>query len=634
MSKKNALLTRQIELIQSLLESTVYDRAKKICIKTLKKFPNNPDILYYLGIANNKLDDDETAIKLIQRATQLKKNLFWEYSLATIFYNQRQFSLSEKTLNKILLADDEFSKAYFLLGEIHFLKGNYDVAETHYLKAITLNNDLVLVYHSLGLIYAKKGYLQASIAAFQYLLKFQLSDCAKANSLHALSASFLLQGKTEQALSHLSKALEIQPNSIAIHSAFLSTINYLYGFEAEKVFAHYLQFNLAHTLNLEDINSKHTNLADAERPLKIGYVSPDFRNHALINLIEPLLHNSSNQHHTTYWYFSHTENDEETQRISQCVTNWIDCSQFSDADMAKKIIHDEIDILVDLAGHTVGNRLMVFARKPAPIQITFGGYPCTTGLTAMDYRITDPYMDPPGMTEQFHSEKLIYFPSTAYFSPSPNAPDVTPLPALGSDSFTFGSFNQPYKLNDQVIELWATILNRIKNSRLILLVGETDNEVIEEEYKNKFAKYGADKDQITFISKQPMTHYLQAHQSIDLCLDTFPFNGGTTTHHSLWMGVPVVTLAGNTSCSRVGVTILSTLTLENFIAQTANEYIEICQYYAENLSELNQIRLSLRETINASSIRNEVGFINTLSECYRQVWKLWCDQQSSLKKSA
>ncbi len=630
MAIKERKLSTQITLANEAFERADYDQARAICLKVMKKTPNCPEILYCLGLIYFKANDFAASAALIERAIQQNHNIHWQLNLANAYLKKGELNKAERMLRKILKKECDFAEAYQLLGEINFHRGDLARAEENYLQAITFEPNLVVAYLGLGLILARQGFVEASIAAFRHLLKFKFNDEASAHALHSLAASHLLQGNVTETLECLAEALEKKPDFHQAHSAFLATLNYLLGFEGDKVFAHYLKFNLNHALMIDDRVTNHDNSIDFHRKLKIGYVSPDFRNHALFNFIEPVFRNFDRQVFSIYCYYSHTEKDSDTERLKQSVGHWIDCTQLSDAGLAQRIIEDEIDILVDLAGHTVGNRLMTFARKPAPVQITFAGYPYSTGLTAMDYRITDPLLDPPGMTENIHSEKLLYLPSTAFFSPPEITPEVNALPALNGEFFTLASFNQIYKVTDQVIELWSAILNRIGNSRLFMLLGDAENEVIQEKYREKFVAFGVRPDQLVFFGKQSIDQYLQRHHLIDLALDTFPFNGGTTTHYSLWMGVPVITLAGNTPCSRVGVTILSAVGLEQCITGSAEAYVTQCEYFAEHTNELAGLRRSLRETMTHSCIRDEKGFVRTLDTAYRQVWQQWCKRHHDM----
>ncbi len=621
-------------MASELYENSDFAQAKRICSKVLKKKPDCPEILHCLGLIHFQEKDYDAAVILLQRAVALRQDPYWQRNLASACFKKGDLSRAENILWKILQTNQDFADAYHLLGEIYFRLGDDETAEKYYLHALMLEPDMMAAYLGLGLILTRRGYIQASIAAFQHMLKFRINDELRSYVLHALAASYLLQGRVKETLDCLANAMRLKEDFHQAHSAFLATLNYLYGFEGERVFANYLQFNLNHVLMLDNITTSHSNKADPHRKLKIGYVSPDFRNHALFNFIEPVFRNFSRREFSIYCYFNHTESDAGTEMLKASVANWIDSANLSDEDLAQRIIADQIDILVDLAGHTVGNRLLTFARKPAPIQITFAGYPCTSGLTAMDYRITDPQLDPPGMTEQIHTEQLLYLPSTAFFSPPGAAPEVNALPALESEYFTLGSFNQVYKVTDDVIAVWARVLKNIKNSRLYMVLGDAENELIRKEYREKFVALGAQSEQLIFFAKQAMDNYLQLHHEIDLCLDTFPYNGGTTTHYSLWMGVPVVTLAGNTPCSRVGVTILTAAGQLRCITASAEDYIDRCVYFSENLMQLATIRQSLRETVMQSSIRDEQGFVGELDSAYRRVWKKWCAQQTAAINSS
>ncbi len=369
MSLKAKKLTQQIDLANQFLQNADYAQAKKICLKVMKQTPNSPQILHCLGLVYFKENDFESAITLLRRAVKLTNDLNLQQSLASAYYKNGDLNKAERTLQRLLHSNSNIAEAHQLLGELYYHQGYWEAAETAFLKAITIEPNFGISFYWLGLILVKQGFTQASISAFQHLLKFKINDEVSAKAYHSLAASYLAQGQVIKALDCLSKALQQKPDYHQSHSAYLSTLNYLYGFEGEKVFAEYLQFNLKHTLMLDDVNHNHFNNIDPHRKLKIGYVSPDFRGHALFNFIEPIFRHYSSQDFSINCYFSYSGTDEYTEKLKQNVDAWIDCTGFSDTELASRIVGDEIDILVNLAGHTAGNRLMTFARKPAPLQL-------------------------------------------------------------------------------------------------------------------------------------------------------------------------------------------------------------------------------------------------------------------------
>jgi len=305
------------------------------------------------------------------------------------------------------------------------------------------------------------------------------------------------------------------------------------------------------------------------------------------------------------------------------VDHWLACNTLSDEQLAQRIRADGIDILVDLAGHTMRNRLLVFARKPAPVQATYIGYPDTSGLSAMDYRITDPWLDPPGMTERYHSETVVRIAGGMAFRPDPDAPAVNALPALTSGEFVFASFNNLSKVNTAVINLWARVLHAVPSASL--MIGNVKADSIKERLLNVFSQAGIGPERLILQPQLPGADYLAMHHQIDMALDPFPYNGTTTTMQTLWMGVPVITLAGNNAKSRCGVSLMSRVNLPEFICQTEDEYVQCAVNFAKNLPKLEAVRQSLRARMTAPKCQPET-ITRQLEAAYREMWRTWCNQ--------
>jgi predicted O-linked N-acetylglucosamine transferase (SPINDLY family) len=316
--------------------------------------------------------------------------------------------------------------------------------------------------------------------------------------------------------------------------------------------------------------------------------------------------------------------DAFTEQIRGQADVWRSLPGLNDEQVDDLIRRDSIDILVDLALHMAGNRLLVFARKPAPVQVTFAGYPGTTGLSTMDYRLTDPYLDPPGCDESMYSEESVRLPDSFWcYDPFTTEPPVNPLPALSEGCPTFGCLNNFCKVNDRVLMLWARVLASVDRSHLVVLApaGAYRRRVAE-----MFRQRGIAGERITFVPKQAHTEYLRQYHQIDIGLDTFPYNGHTTSLDSLWMGVPVVTLAGITAVSRAGVCQLQNLGLPELIAEDPDQYVQIAVNLAADLERLGNLRSSLRDRLAHSPLMNAPRFTRHIEAAYRSVWQRWCER--------
>jgi predicted O-linked N-acetylglucosamine transferase (SPINDLY family) len=354
----------------------------------------------------------------------------------------------------------------------------------------------------------------------------------------------------------------------------------------------------------------------------VGYVSPDFINHAVARFIEPVLSDHDRSRFEVFCYSNAQTPDTVTARLRALSEHWRDTALLDDAQTAALIREDRIDLLVDLAGHTAGNQLLVFARKPAPVQITWIGYPNTTGMGAMDYRLTDAIADPPGLSEAFHREQLVRLPGPfSCYLPSAESPDVNPLPALSAGHVTFGSFNQFAKLTPAVVELWARLLRECPSAHLLLRARSLADNETASRLRETFARLGVDPGRLELDGSQlSVAAHQGCYHRVDLALDPFPYNGTTTTCEALWMGVPVIALAGRTHVARVGASLLTHLGTPEWIAQSPDDYIERCRALASDLPKLAAIRAGLRARFRASPLGDAKGFTRNLETTYATLW--------------
>ena len=436
-------------------------------------------------------------------------------------------------------------------------------------------------------------------------------------------------GRHREALSVLRRALALDPGSARVHSNLLFVIGCCDHVSADEVCAAHRFFGqrVADALMPETV--LHANSRDPDRPLTIGYVSADLREHAVRYFIEPVLAGHDRARHRIVCYSSAPVADETTGRLRAMTDLWRDIAGMSDTDAAAMMRADGIDILVDLSGHTRGNRLLALARKPAPVQVTWFGAVQTTGMKAIDWRLTDEHIDPPGLTERLSCERLMRLAhSYACFRPHPDSPAVGPLPALagGIDcGITFASVNSGHKINDAVVALWARLISSVPRSRLLVVIEHGELPDIQRMVAARFAASGLDPSRLEIAGRRPMAGFLQLLHSVDVLLDPFPQNGGITSLHALWMGVPVISLAGAAPIGRIGVSLLSQLGLESFVARDHDGYVEIARRCATDLAGLADLRAGLRERMRASTLMDEKGFMRDLESAYRDMWREWCN---------
>jgi predicted O-linked N-acetylglucosamine transferase (SPINDLY family) len=361
--------------------------------------------------------------------------------------------------------------------------------------------------------------------------------------------------------------------------------------------------------------------------LRIGYVSPDLNAHSLALFLLPILETHDRRQFHITCYSNGWITDDMTARLRAAAQAWHATAGWTDERMASQIVDDEIDILVDLAQHTNANRLLVFARKPAPVQVTYLGCPGTTGLKTFDAQISDPYIDPPGETQAYSTEPIVRLPETYWcLRPLDDAPAVGPLPALANGYITFGCLSKLAKLSPSAMRLWAGILKRVEESRLLLSAPRDANR---KSVLKIFESEGVDPNRVELISAVPFHDYLALHNRIDIALDPFPYNGGTTTCQALSMGVPVITLAGKVAVQRSGVSLLSNVGLPELIAKTPEQYLQISLNLAGDLPRLSSLRSGMRDRLLASPLMNMPRFVGNLETIYRTLWRRWCGSGGS-----
>jgi predicted O-linked N-acetylglucosamine transferase (SPINDLY family) len=364
------------------------------------------------------------------------------------------------------------------------------------------------------------------------------------------------------------------------------------------------------------------------RRLRVAYVSPNFRDHAVTYFLESILECHDRERFHVICYSDVVREDEYTRRLKQSCAQWIDSSHLGDDELAETIRRDAVDILVDLSGHTERNRLLVFARKPAPLQVTWNGYANTTGMSAMDYRISDFVADPPGMTDHLHTEKLIRLPDIyMVFRPPQDSPAVNDLPAAKSGHVTFGSFNALPKITPRVISIWSRILLSVGNSRLLLAAvpaGRTRERILE-----TFSADGIDASRIEIHDKLPTYEFLALHRRADIALDPFPFSGTTTTCHTLWMGLPIVTLEGRSHVSRTTTAMLTAMDLASLVAGSEDEYVTLAASLASDTERMAGMRQTMRARMLNSPLTDGRRFAPHLERAYREIWTTWCTRHTS-----
>jgi len=514
-----------------------------------------------------------------------------------------------------------FAKTLFQLAKFTSNSDLYRKSE-HWYKKMLDHCPNSLIYNQLGNICKNTGRISESL-----LYRKKALDCEPNNIQYkaTLGVDIILSGNTEEGLVLLREASE--KTNARIHSGLLINLHYLPKLETKLLFDEHKKWGQIH-VHTNNLRTLHKNTIEPDRKLLIGYISPDFRLHSVIYFLEPILNRGDSHVVENYGYGSIECPDKVTEWAESKFDHYRNIFEVSDEVVASLIEKDKIDILVDLAGHTAGNRLPVLAYKPAPIQFTYLGYPNTTGMETVDYRFTDELVDPPP-AEEFYTEQLVYLPEGFHcYGPPAFAPPVAPPPVLTNGFVTFGSFNNNIKINSTIMEIWADVLKSTPNSRLLLKFKAGNDKKIRERYLNRFGQFGVNRDKIEIYGPREPIEHLEMYSKVDISLDTYPYNGTTTTCEAMWMGVPVVSLVGEHHASRVGLSLLTRVGLEFFAAATPDEYVAKVTALAQKPKALAKIRSTMRGRMLASSLCNTKKFAGYLESAYRKVWQQWCHCQN------
>ena len=486
-------------------------------------------------------------------------------------------------------------------------------------KALVLepNNANVLM----GLARARRGQGQreAALHAMQRAVQLaperpdahgMLGDCLRDMQQH------------DAAIESYRRAVALSPLNANLYTGLYFSLDRAASVDPKTMVREVRRFSEVFELPMKPHWPKHANARDPNRRLRVGFVSGDLQRHPVANFLEPVLeYLCSSPQLTMFAYSNHPNEDGTTHRLKSYFTVWHGVAARSDDEVAALIAQDGIDILIDLSGHTAFNRLLTFARKPAPVQASWIGYPGSTGLIAMDYYLADRHFLPAGQFDDQFSEKLVQMPASAPFLPSAESPEINTLPALRNGYLTLGSFNVMSKLSRAVVALWSQLLRALPQARMVLGAVPPDGQ---DTLKAWFAEESIDAGRLRFHATVPMAQFLALHHDVDFCLDTFPYNGGTTSWHGLWMGVPTLTLTGETASGRSGASILGHMQLPDFVAHSKEQFVAQGVQWASRLEELAQIRAGLRERVLASPAGQPQLIAASVEQALRTMWRTWC----------
>lgn len=595
-------------------------RAEQFCRSTIAADPGNADALFLLAgilrVADRRPDAIAAARAFCDRAA---RNAPGRFVLAQLLEETGNFAEAEAAYRQAIQLQGDYVAARNALAGLLERLDRTPEAEAVYRTALALRPNDVALLNNLGDTLRRLGRVSESE---QMLRAGIVRNPGQFTLYNNLGVTLTEDSRFDEAEAVLHHALALQPDSADVLTNLVFCMNHNPRHSRRDIYLQHVTWAQRHAQALP--RAPHRNVPDPDRRLRIGYVSPDFRNHPVAYFIEPAIRTHDRSRFEVYCYSETAQEDAVTARFRSYACTWRRTPGLPDAHVARMIEDDGIDILVDLAGHTHRNRLAVFRYAPAPVQVSYLGYCNTTGYPTIGWRIGDPIADPPG-SQDFYTERLsIIEPCFFAYAPPPAAPAVAPLPALASGTITFGSLTNTLKLHPGIIELWSRVLHAVPNSRFLFARREIRDD-LRLRLSRAFAAHGLGPDRIELSAKlPPRQSHLTLYHGIDIALDTFPWSGHTTSCEALHMGVPVVTLTGDRHASRMVASLLNGVGLPQLIAATPEQYISIARNLAADIPALAELRKGLRKRLATSPVCDAEGFTRRLEAAYREMWRVWC----------
>jgi len=633
-------------------------QAEAIYRRVLAEWPAHADALHLLGVLAIEAERSAEAVQLIGRAVEIRPGVALYYgNLGEAYRRLGDPARALAALGEAIRLDPNYADAYLNLGSALRLAGRAKEAVEALRAAVRLRPQGVLAHHNLALALIEAGQLRegilelleavrldpgfaegfrelgtaqwmagridASVAAFEEAIRLNPGD---APTYAGMGNTLKDAGRVAEAAEWLKRSVDLWPDSPRLRSSLIYVLQFHPAEEAGAwVAAEQAEWARRFVTPLAGEWGPHPNVRDPAKKLRVGYVSADFRGHVIGRNVLPLIENHDRERVEVFCYSDAASEDRFTERFRRGAAGWRQTRGMRDRMVAEMIRADGIDVLVDLSQHLVGSRLTMFATRPAPVQVSFAGYPAASGVPVIDYRMSDPYLEPAGAAEEgpMGGERLVRLPHSFWcFDPLGDSVGVNELPAIGAGRVTFGCLNNYCKVNAGVLELWAAVMREVGGSKLLVLSPEGSHRAAAVEV---LGRNGVAAERVTFERPRRREEYLRLYHGIDVGLDTLPYNGHTTSLDAMWMGVPVVTLAGKTSVGRAGVSQLSNLGMTELIASNAEEFVRIAAEWARDLPRLGEVRRALRMRMEASPLMDAKGFARGIEKAYRSMWRKYCE---------
>ncbi len=634
-AKKAAKMAKSVQLANSSLTHQTLNlamqhhnagrlpEAESIYQKILQADPNQPVALHLLGVIAQQVGKNDIAVDLITKALAIKPDYAdAHYNLGFSLHKLWKHDEAVASYNKAIAIKPEFAEAHYNLGNVLKDLWKLDEAVVSYNKALAIKPDLIEPHNNMGIALHKLGKFDDAVISYHKALAIK-PDYAEAHS--NMGNALAVLGKHDEAVESYNKAIAIKPDYAEAHSNLVVTIPFLSNFNIADVFAITRRAGMA----LEEPfvgrpSPHHANNPDPNRPLNVGYLSPSLNTHVLSHYLEPVFKFHRRDRVSVHVYAHVPIPDDVTWKLKKLVDRWTFVHTLSDDQVAAKIIEDGIDILVDPMGHWNSNRLSVFARKPAPIQVSYLCQNLTSGLSTMDYIIGDRWLNEGGVMQNFSTEQVVELEGGFQTTSFDNETPIGEVPSMAAGFINFASFNNPSKISNKSLCLWARILSLLPSARLLIKGKWLDSPEKRMILSERLEYHGIPAKRVNLRGFIEGSEHLAIYNEVDIALDSTPFTGGRTTVDALWMGVPVVTLIGEAVYGRYSYCILNRVGAPELAARSEEEFVEIAVNLAGDVARLKNYRNSLRSALKASSLLDSSPHVVELEEAYRTMWRRWC----------
>lgn len=655
-SQQDLIIQQSLDLAVRHHNAGDLPAAEKLYRQILKSDPDQPVALHLLGVIAMQVGRHDVAEETIKKAIAIKPDYAEAHNnLGAALKGQRRLADAVASYESAIRIDPGFANAHYNLANVLKDLGRADDSLEPYRKAISINPEYADAHSNLGLALQSLGRADEARSHYQTAIRIEpgsataqtnlgnaLMDLGKldeaalhhrkaieidpdfAEGHYNLGNSLKDLGQVDTAIAHYRTALKIRPDYADARSNLLLTLHYL-DCLAGDLFTEHTAWNDHHAKVPTSTTAGPDTSRDPDRPLHVGFVSGDLRKHSVSYFLRPLF-SAYDRDRLTFTCYSNARphhEDEVSAELGELVDGWRHIAHLDDRAVAEQVRADRVDILVDLSGHTKGNRLGVFARKPAPVQATWLGYPDTSGLSAVDYRIVDDVTDPKGVADSLSVERLIRLPEGFLcYAPLADAPAVAPSPGESRDHIVFASFNNLSKLSPDVVAAWARILDAVPESELMLKGRSFSCEAVRRHYLSLFEAHAIEPDRLNLLERSPSTQdHLALYGRADIALDTFPYNGTTTTCEALWMGVPVVAMRGDRHSARVGASILTQVGLSDLVTDDVKSYIDTAVALATDGDRLDGLRMNMRSRMQASPLLDATAFAGNMQQAFEDMWR-------------